>query len=106
VVDLRSAILSWYDGYSGDGEPRALNPLSLLSLFLYNRFNPYWLETNPSGSLLAQFHSIAGSDDLNRALPKNFSASDFAPMAVEALIAVPLLFQIGYLTVYRKVRPK
>jgi hypothetical protein len=34
VSDLRENILSWYNGYSWDGETQVLNPWSILNFFI------------------------------------------------------------------------
>ena len=51
---IRDDILSWYDGYSWDGETRVLNPFSLLSFFIQKRFVGFWSVPKKKGGSLTK----------------------------------------------------
>lgn len=94
---LLQSMEEWYDGYSWDGSHTVYNPLSILSLFLKQRFHNYWFATGTPSFLIdlirrKEFNLpdlenlIAGSELLD--------SFDVDQMFIEAI-----LFQTGYLTI-------
>jgi hypothetical protein len=95
--NLRDEILAWYDGYSWDGETRVINPFSLLSFLMQERFYSFWYASGTPTFLLKlikerpeSFLAIRNLEIGERAL----DAFNVNKMEIE-----PLLFQTGYLTV-------
>jgi hypothetical protein len=99
--ELRSLILSWYDGYSFDGinpksQSRVLNPFSILNFFAQNSLDQYWIRSGRPAHLTAMI----------RANPHNFLepnldsyvSTDVSKSELNQLQAVPVLFHSGYLT--------
>ena len=94
---VRDEILSWYDGYSWDGETKLLNPFSLLNFLDQKRFSGFWYASGTPGFL----------PDLIKKRPESYSnlrdfeiteqMLDFTD--IDKLALEPLLFQSGYLTI-------
>ena len=95
--NLHSEILAWYDGYSWDGETRVLNPFSLLSFFMQERFAAFWYASGTPRFLL----------DLIKKKPESYTNYEKIEMTeymldsydIERIEILPLLFQTGYLTI-------
>jgi len=94
---IHNGILDWYDGYSWDGNTRLINPFSLLSFFLQNRFSGFWYSSGTPTFLIklikenpSSFLSLGDLELSERSL----DTFDIHKMSI-----VPLLFQTGYLTV-------
>jgi hypothetical protein len=97
---IHDGILEWYDGYSWDGNTRLINPFSLLSFFLQNRFSGFWYSSGTPAFLIklikenpSSFLSIGDLEISERSL----DTFDIRNMSI-----APLLFQTGYLTVGEK----
>ena len=97
---IREAILAWYDGYSWDGKTRVINPFSLLSFFLQQRFSGFWYSSGTPSFLIklikekpSSFLALSNLEISERAL----DTFDIRKMSI-----APLLFQTGYLTVDEK----
>ena len=95
--NIQDKILYWYDGYSWDGKTRVINPFSLLSFFMQERFSGFWYATGTPRFLL----------DLIKEKPesytniRNFEITEKAldSIEIDKIAIEPLLFQTGYLTV-------
>jgi hypothetical protein len=98
--DIRGEILAWYDGYSWDGETRVLNPFSLLSFFVQERFHSYWYASG-TPTFLMKILKNKPESFLNL---KNLIISELLleKFDVRKIEAEPLLFQTGYLTIREK----
>jgi len=95
--EVYDKILTWYDGYSWDGETRAINPFSLLGFFGEKKLSSYWYASGTPAFLIslikkkpASFLALNNLEISERALD-NFE--------IRKLSIAPLLFQTGYLTV-------
>jgi len=96
-ANLKESILSWYDGYSWDGETRLLNPFSLLNFFDEKKFSAFWYSSGSPRFLL----------DLIRNKPESYTNIKNVRLTEKMLDSIeidkiaiePLLFQTGYLTV-------
>ena len=94
---VRDEILSWYDGYSWDGETKLLNPFSLLNFLDQKRFSGFWYASGTPGFL----------PDLIKKQPESYTnLRDFEiteqmldSADIGKLALAPLLFQSGYLTI-------
>ena len=100
--NLSDEILAWYDGYSWDGRNRVINPFSLLSFFIQEKFYSYWYA---SGSPKFLMDMIKENPELYLDL-KDLRMSEWAldSFDISNIAVQPLLFQTGYLTV-REVFP-
>ena len=95
--NIHDEIIRWYDGYSWDGKNKVINPFSLLSLFVQERFGTFWYASGNPKFLI----------DLIKKNPDEFLNLKTLEMTEQALDAAdfnkleekPLLFQTGYLTV-------
>ena len=99
---IREEILEWYDGYSWDGETRLINPFSLLSFFLQERFSSFWYSSGTPTFLIklikekpSSFLALNNLEISERAL----DTFDIRKMSI-----APLLFQTGYLTIDERRR--
>ena len=96
-ASVHDEILSWYDGYSWDGETRVINPFSLLSFFIEEKFSSFWYASGTPKFLL----------DLIKIRPKGYAGLSTLEIGewsldtfdVRRMEVEPLLFQTGYLTV-------
>ncbi|MCL2164483.1 MAG: ATP-binding protein [Oscillospiraceae bacterium] len=92
-----SEILSWYDGYSWDGENRVINPFSLLNFFEQEKFESFWYSSGTPKFMI----------DLIKKKPESFLALRNLKLTervldtfdIQKIELEPLLFQAGYLTV-------
>jgi len=100
--NIHDEILAWYDGYSWDGETKLINPFSLLSFFMQERFAGFWYASGTPKFLidLIKKHPSAYTN-LN-----NLEVSEFMLDTIEfdKIAIEPLLFQTGYLTI-KKILP-
>ncbi|MDR1395995.1 MAG: ATP-binding protein [Deltaproteobacteria bacterium] len=98
LTSLRKKILSWYDGYTWDGQTKILNPWSILSFFNTAEFSDYWVQTNPSVFFMAKLFKkdpfALIKDSYN-----DFSAKALGQAKIGELTPIAGLFQTGYLTV-------
>jgi len=96
-ASVHDEILSWYDGYSWDGETRVINPFSLLSFFIEERFSSFWYASGTPKFLL----------DLIKIRPRGYAGLSTLEIGeweldtfdVRRMEVEPMLFQTGYLTV-------
>ena len=103
VTNLHDEILSWYDGYSWDGQTRVINPFSLLSFFSAERFSSFWYASGTPKFLLDLIKKRPrGYTDLMNLEIGEWSLDTFDIHAIEV---EPLLFQTGYLTI-KEIPPK
>ncbi|MDR1195247.1 MAG: ATP-binding protein [Endomicrobium sp.] len=99
--EIIAAIKDWYNGYSWDGKISVYNPFSTLMLFDKKEFANYWFRTGTPTFLLDLIRRH------NR--PQNFlgsltaSDSSFESYNPDNVNEIPLLFQMGYLTIKNKV---
>jgi len=95
--NIRQGILAWYDGYSWDGKTRLINPFSLLSFLMQERFYSYWYASGTPTFLIKLIKDkpdsfLALKDlEIGEGVLDNFDIRNKS--------AVPLLFQAGYLTI-------
>jgi hypothetical protein len=99
---VREAVFDWYDGFSWDGTSRVFNPFSLLSVFAWQEFNPYWYSSGTPQVLMDQLRDrpVVYADVQGATMTEFYLDSheiEDAPLA-------SLLFQTGFLTV-DSVRP-
>jgi len=97
-------ILSWYDGYSWDGESRLLNPYSLLNFFEQERFTGFWYASGTPWFLIDMIKKRPESYLTLKNLEireRMLDVFDLQRLEIE-----PLLFQTGYLTVKEVVQTK
>ena len=102
MQSLHDEILSWYDGYSWDGESKLLNPFSLLNFFGQKKFDSFWYA---SGTPKFLVDLIKGKPESYAAL-RNLEIKEWVldTFDIRKMEIEPLLFQTGYLTV-KDVRP-
>jgi len=100
--NLREEILSWYDGYSWDGETRVINPFSLITFIMQERFAGFWFESGSPKFLIDLIRKNPG-DYISL---KNLEILEYMLeiMDIENIAIEPLLFQTGYLTV-KEIKP-
>ncbi|MDR1084241.1 MAG: ATP-binding protein [Deltaproteobacteria bacterium] len=100
VSDLRKKFLSWYDGYSWDGETRVLNPYSILNCLDMSKFDNYWVNTYPSAGFLRNLIAEYDGDPTVVLQDKydSYSQTVLGSAEVSELTPVAGLFQTGYLT--------
>ena len=95
--NIHDEILAWYDGYSWDGTTRLINPFSLLSFFLQNRFSGFWYSSGTPAFLIKLIKENPSSFlSLNKLEISERSLDTFD---IHKMKIVPLMFQTGYLTV-------
>jgi hypothetical protein len=102
--DLHSEILAWYDGYSWDGETRVINPFSLITFFMQERFAGFWFASGSPKFLI----DLVKKNPEEYTRLKNPMISEFMLDVVELdrITVEPLLFQTGYLTVKEIIQMK
>jgi hypothetical protein len=90
-------ILSWYDGYSWDGETKVINPFSLLNFLSLKKFSGFWYA---SGSPKFLVDLIKKRPEAYTNLNDMIVTSQMLDSVQISNVAVePLLFQTDYLTV-------
>ena len=94
---IHDEILSWYDGYSWDGERRVINPFSLLSFFKQKRFASYWFASGTPKFLVDLIREKPSAYTNLKSLEITELMLDLA--TIEKIAVELLLFQTGYLTV-------
>ena len=96
-ANVRDDILTYYDGYSWDGESKVINPFSLLSFFAQKKFESYWYA---SGTPKFLVDLIKNKPESYLTL-KNMRISErvLDSFDIQNIELEPLLFQSGYLTV-------
>jgi hypothetical protein len=103
--DLRGLLLEWYDGYNFSFRPedgqRVLNPLSVTSFFRTGRFEDYWVQSGPPAFLAGEirkspraFFIASGASPEAR----EYTGGVLRRLPIDYEDPVPLLFQLGYLT--------
>jgi hypothetical protein len=100
--ELLSAIKSWYDGYSWDGQTRVYNPFSTLLLFVEKIFTNYWFATGTPTFLIEQLRQ--GYDIQLVLEPFAANAIIFDSFNPNNINNISLLFQAGYLTVKERLK--
>jgi hypothetical protein len=98
VDDLRKLLLTWYDGYSWDGNIRVLNPISILKSFYDYKIDTFWYDTAPSRKFISNIFNKSLLEVTEDKL-KNISGEYFRSATVDELNIPVLLFQTGYLTI-------
>ena len=95
--DIYNEILYWYDGYSWDGKTRVLNPFSLLSFFIEEKFSSFWYSSGTPKFLV----DIIKKDPSIYTSLKNLKMTELMLdiTEIDDIEAQLLLFQTGYLTV-------
>ncbi|MCL2044880.1 MAG: ATP-binding protein [Oscillospiraceae bacterium] len=94
---ISEEILTWYDGYSWNGETKLLNPYGLLNFFFAKAFKSFWYSTGTPNFLVEMLKNKPESYlelsnyRITEAMMENFD--------IDSMVAEPLLFQTGYLTV-------
>jgi len=95
--NIHDTILAWYDGYSWDGRTRVINPFSLLSFFMQQRFSSFWYS---SGTPTFLIKLIKDKPSSFLALEKiEISERTLDTFDIRKMSIAPLLFQTGYLTI-------
>jgi hypothetical protein len=97
VKDLRTNILSWYDGYSWGGQTRVLNPYTILNFFRRGSFGHYWILSGRPAHLTALIKEKP-ADFINPTQVTN-SYTELTKSELTHLEAAPVLFHSGYLTI-------
>ena len=95
--NINDKILTWYDGYSWDGETRVINPYSLLSFFTRKAFSSFWYASGKPKFLMDMIKKNPG---IYTNL-KNFRMTEVMldSTDIDEIDAELLLFQTGYLTI-------
>jgi len=95
--NISDEILSWYDGYSWDGETRVINPFSLLGFFTEKKFSSFWYASGTPKFLI----DMIKKDPHIYTNLKNYKMTESMLDASEinSIAAEPLFFQTGYLTI-------
>jgi len=94
---IHDEILSWYDGYSWDGKTRVLNPFSLITFFMQERFVGFWFDSGSPKFLIDLIKEKPGDyTNLN-----NLEIMEYMldTMDIKKVMVEPLLFMTGYLTI-------
>ena len=96
-ASMRDEILAWYDGYSWDGETRVINPYSLLSFFVEEKFSNFWYASGTPKFLL----DLIKEREEGYTNLQNLDIGEWAldTFDIHNIEVEPLLFQTGYLTV-------
>jgi hypothetical protein len=90
----------WYNGYHFSESPIAVyNPFGLLNHFATGKMEPYWFSTGTPTFLL----KLIENQDIDiRNLEKlELTAEDFGDYRKDKMLAIPVLYQAGYLTISR-----
>ncbi|MDR1608064.1 MAG: ATP-binding protein [Deltaproteobacteria bacterium] len=94
---LIDKLISWYDGYSWDGESRVFNPYSILKFLQNKKFSEYWYSTATPTFLYNLvrnnriFFTLFNKENKLEDTDNNIDIGTFEP--------IPLMFQTGYLTI-------
>jgi hypothetical protein len=101
---LKNEIVSLYGGYSWDGETRLLNPFSIIKTFEAKKIAPHW---SPEEKLPFPIEFIK-NEGYEFSFPRSVIRNRFSLEALELkkVDLSPLLFQTGYLTIYKKLGVK
>ena len=95
--NIRDDILTWYDGYSWDGQTRVINPFSLLSFLQQERFAGFWYASGTPGFLLETIKKNPESYSNKNNIEITETMLD--SIEIDKIMIEPLLFQTGYLTI-------
>ncbi len=98
VENLRLKIREWYNGFRFSSRDISVyNPISLMNLLRTGEFKAYWFETG-TPTFLTQLMNKEGfaPERMESILCRD---SDFSTYEVDNLLALPILFQSGYLTI-------
>jgi hypothetical protein len=98
VEELLPQIKFWYNGYNWGGETGVYNPFSILCFTSKRAFANYWFETG-TPTFLVKLINEKFLYDFEEILADE---SIFSNFRLDALDAVSLLLQTGYLTVKRR----
>ena len=101
--DMRSLILSWYDGYSWDGETKLLNPYGLLSFFFAKEFKSFWYVSGSPKFLIDLIKNKP--EDVPKLQNLTICESDMDAIDIQNMEIGSLLFQTVYLTVAKITYP-
>jgi len=97
IGDIRKKVLEWYDGYSWNGQTKVLNPFSLLSFFMQERFSAFWYASGTPKFLVG----LIKQNPVLYPQLKNLEITEYMLDSTELdkIVLEPLLFQTGYLTI-------
>ena len=95
--NLHDEILAWYDGYSWDGKTRVINPFSLLTFFMQERFAAFWYASGTPRFLL---DLLKKKPEVNANIGDMRITEDMLDsIELDNISIGSMLFQTGYLTV-------
>ncbi|MCK5155169.1 MAG: AAA family ATPase [Spirochaetales bacterium] len=95
---LRDKIREWYNGFRFSSRNiRVYNPISLMFFVRNREFKPYWFETGTPTFLTQLMKQEGFAPEQMEEL--SCRDTDFSTYEVENLVALPILFQSGYLTI-------
>ena len=100
--NLRDEILTWYDGYSWDGETKVLNPFGLLTFFMQDRFASFWYASGTPTFLIEILKEKPAAFLTLQNLEIRESMLD--SFDIRKIGVASLLFQTGYLTVKETIQ--
>jgi hypothetical protein len=97
ILELKSKILEWYDGYNWLGPERVYNPYSILNFFLEKDFSDYW----PALGVPNHLSALVRESPLEFIQPSLDSCTvrEMKKIELGELKPVPVLFHNGYLTI-------
>ncbi|MEM0991931.1 MAG: ATP-binding protein [Bacteroidota bacterium] len=99
-TELLEGIKTWYNGYAYDPDIKLYNPFSLLSFFQAHQFNNFWFATGTPTFLVKSVRNQAiFPSELEKIVVSN---TFFDKFSLEAIDAIGLLYQTGYLTIQAK----
>jgi hypothetical protein len=103
LEDLINDIINYYDGYSWNGENRILNPFSLIKMLDHKLLKPYWFETATQSFII----ELLKRKECEFEFPVNptMSTNSLSAVDLDNLWLVPILFQTGYLTIEKMLKP-
>lgn len=100
VEQLNRKIRRWYHGYSWDGEEKVYNPFDVLSCLQEQELDSFWFDAGRTRGLIEWIKE-------QKHLPSEFEGVKVidpsgGSMTPQHVPLYPLLFQTGYLSVYRQ----
>jgi hypothetical protein len=99
--ELMAKILEWYDGYNWLGSENILNPYSIFTFFLLNKFDTYW----PLSGKPSHLAVLARENPLDYIQPSldGYTSYEIRKSELSSVKAFPILFHCGYLTIASKI---
>ncbi|MDR3203825.1 MAG: AAA family ATPase, partial [Deltaproteobacteria bacterium] len=103
LEELKNDIINYYDGYSWTGKTRILNPFSLIKMLDLKWLKPYWFDPSTQSFII----ELLKRKEREFEFPVNptMSTNSLSAVDLDNIRLIPILFQMGYLTIEKILKP-